>query len=98
MASAQHSLRFNRGRAGDDGLAAAERALQLDPTLAEPHAVKAMLLTISDRRGEAFSEMDRALQLDSESDMVNSMAASLCYQAGRFVDAIVDFLKRSAGK
>ena len=96
MASAQHSLRFNRGRAGDDGLAAAERALQLDPSLAEPHAVKAMLLAISDRRGEAFTEMDRALQLDSESDMVNSMAASLCYQARRFEDAIRYFAKAAA--
>ncbi len=96
MASAQYSLRFNRGRAGDNGLAAAERALELDPTLAEPHAVKAMLLAIGARRDEAFAEMDRALHLDSESDMVTSMAAGLSYQARRFEDAIRYFAKAAA--
>jgi adenylate cyclase len=96
IATAQFSLRFNRGRAGDDGLAAAERALELDPTLAEPHAVKAMLLATSGRRDDAFNEMERALGLDPESDQVNSHAASLCYQAKRFEDAVRYFAKAAA--
>src|SRR6185312_11826438 len=37
MAGAQVSLRFFFGRAGDDGLAAAERAIELDGKLAEAH-------------------------------------------------------------
>ncbi len=40
------------GRRGDDGMAAAERALALDPNLAEAHAVKAqILLRTAARRG-----------------------------------------------
>src|SRR5205814_2724385 len=41
MASAQIRLRFFFGREGDNGLAAAERALELDGNLAEAHAAKA---------------------------------------------------------
>ena len=96
IATAQFSLRFNRGRAGDDGLSAAERALELDPTLAEPHAVKAMLMAAGGRREDAFPEMDHALRLDPESDQVNSYAASLSYQARRFEDAVRYFAKAAA--
>ncbi len=96
IAIAQFSLRFNRGRAGDDGLGAAERALELDPSLAEPHAVKAMLLAASGRRDDAFPEMDHALRLDPDSDQVNTYAASLSYQARRFEDAVRYFAKAAA--
>src|SRR6266513_5124557 len=45
MAGAQIRLRFFFGREGDGGLAAAERALSLDPDLAEAHAARARVLT-----------------------------------------------------
>ena len=45
MASAQIRLRFFFGKEGDDdGLIAAERALELDGNLAEAHAAKAQVL------------------------------------------------------
>ncbi|HZZ87552.1 MAG TPA: TIR domain-containing protein, partial [Caulobacteraceae bacterium] len=40
LAQAQAAQRFYRGEAGADGLQAAARAIALDPTLAEPHAVR----------------------------------------------------------
>ena len=71
MAHAQNSLRYLRGKGDDDGVAAAERALALDPTLAEAHAVKAMHLAFRDRHDEAFAELETALRLDPESLEVN---------------------------
>ena len=61
MAIAQINLRFLFGEEGDDGLAAAERALALDPNLAEAHAAKAQVLTQNGapRRGAARNR-DRA--------------------------------------
>ena len=47
--------------AGDDGLAAAERALALDASLAEAHAVKARILAETGRDDEACAEIDIAL-------------------------------------
>ncbi|HEY2179331.1 MAG TPA: TIR domain-containing protein [Caulobacteraceae bacterium] len=96
IATGQYSLRFNRGRAGDDGLAAADKALELDASLAEPHAVKAMLLDVAGRGEDAFAEMETALRLEPESDMVNSMAGSLSYQHRRFEDAARFYAKAAA--
>ena len=53
MAGAQGSLRLHHGREGDDGLAAAERAIALDANLAEAHAAKARVLTRNARHDEA---------------------------------------------
>jgi adenylate cyclase len=95
MAMAQSSLRYNRGKAGDDGLAAAERALSLDPTLAEPHSVRAKILCDHGRMDEAFAELDIALRLDPESDLVNATAGTIYYTAERFADA-VGYLAKAA--
>src|SRR5205085_6681489 len=68
MALAELILRWAVGRTGGDaGLAAAERALELDADLAEAHAVKARLLSEENRNEEATSEIDAALRLDPES-------------------------------
>ena len=88
IAFAQSSLRFNRGRAGDDGLTAAERALTLDATLAEPHAIKARVFADHGHLDEAFAELEVALRLDPQSDLVNTTAGSLSLRAGRREDAI----------
>src|SRR5437660_9425770 len=74
MAGAQISLRFHLGREGDDGLAAAEQALLLDPNLAEAHSAKARVLMQNSRFDEAIHEIEIALSLDSESYDANSAA------------------------
>ena len=96
MALAQASLRFNRGKGGDDGAAAAERALSLDATLAEPHALKAGQLATLGRLDEAFAEMEIAVRLDPESDDVNKQAGNLNVHASRIAEAVGYFEKSAA--
>jgi adenylate cyclase len=84
----QLNLRFAVGRAGDGGLASAERALALDANLAEAHAVKARVLADIGRHDEASAEIDIALGLDTESYEVNRSAAYLSYRQQRVQDAI----------
>ena len=77
----------------DDGMAAAERALALDPDLAEAHAVKAYILQMKGSMDEAVAEVETALKLDPESYEANRTAGRLNYQLNRFVDAIRFFEK-----
>ncbi len=96
MAHAQSLLRFNRGKGGEDGLAAAEEALALDPTLAEPHAVKAKVLADYGHRDESFAELEIALALDPESDTVHSTAGVLYFGDGRFAEGVPHLAKAAA--
>src|SRR6266487_3117382 len=93
MASAQIRLRFFFGREGDDGLIAAERALELDGNLAEAHAAKAQVLRQDARLDEARREIEIALLLDPESYEVNFAAGQLNYVMRRFDQAILHFEK-----
>jgi len=88
MAIGQMILRFVHGRRGDDGLVPAERALALDPNLAEAHAVKARILSQHGRHDEAAAEIDVALRLDPESYEVNRSAAYLRFRQQRLDEAI----------
>ena len=83
MAVGQMLMRFATGGQGDDGLAAAERALALDPNLAEAHAVKARILSESGRHDAASAEIEIALALDPESFEVNRAAAYLRFRQKR---------------
>ena len=96
MAHAQMILRQTLGKRGDDGLAAAERALALDPNLPEAHAAKAGLLADSGRYDEALIEIDIALGQDSESYEVIRSAAYLSYKQQRVEDAIRYWEKASS--
>jgi adenylate cyclase len=96
MALAQTSIHFRYGRGGEDGLAAAERALELEPRLAEPHAVKARHLREHGREDEAFAEIEIALGLDPESYEVNLSAAYMNFRRRRFRDAIRYYEKAAA--
>jgi adenylate cyclase len=97
IAVGQMALRFVvNGRSGDDGLAAAERALTLDSNLAEAHAVKARILSQYGRHDEASTEIDIALRLDPESYEVNRSAAYLRFRQRRLGDAILYYEKAMA--
>ncbi|MGH6993781.1 MAG: tetratricopeptide repeat protein, partial [Caulobacteraceae bacterium] len=87
LALGQHTLRFERGRAGDDGLGAAEKAISLDPTLAEPHAVKARNLRSRGRREEADAELALALSLGPDDYEVIAAAAQVAYEDLRLEEA-----------
>ena len=61
----QTQLRNLRGGQADNGLEAAERALALDANLAEAHAIKATILSESDRVDEGAKALAMALRLDA---------------------------------
>ncbi|MDE2225921.1 MAG: hypothetical protein KGJ46_11675, partial [Xanthomonadaceae bacterium] len=86
MAAGYRSLR-ELGLETDDGMAAAERALALDPNLAEAHAVKAYILQMKGAMDEAVAEAEIAIKLDPESYEANRTAGRLNYQRHRFADA-----------
>jgi len=89
-------LREASGGKTDEGMAAAARALELDPDLAEAHAVKAQLLLGDGAAEEAAEEVAIALRLNPESYEVNRSAGRLSYQLHRYEDA-VRFYEKSAG-
>ena len=86
MAIAQTHLRFRQGKAVD-GLPAAERSLELNPDLAEAHAVKSWYLLEQDRADEANLEVATALRLDPESWDVNKVAGKVLFLQGRYKEA-----------
>jgi adenylate cyclase len=88
MALGQMLLHFAHGRRGDDGMAAAEQALELNPALAEAHAVKARVLSQYGRHDEASAEIEVALRLNPESYEVNKSAAYLRVRQSRLDEAI----------
>ncbi len=96
LAIVQTALHSIHNWPGDSGLAAAERALTLDPSLASAHAAKARHLWIQGRADEARAEAQTALSLDPESWEANTEAARIAYLEHRFDDAIRDFEKATA--
>jgi adenylate cyclase len=89
MGLAQANLHhgFAGDRSGDDGSAAGERALALDPNIAEAHLPKAWRLAEQGRHDEANAEIAMALELNPESWEVNKEAARLYYRQRRLEDA-----------
>jgi len=96
LALGQMLVRFTHGGGGDDGLAAADRALSLDANLAEAHAVKARIFSEDGREVDASAEIDVALRLDPDSYEVNRAAAYLRFMQHRLPEAIRHFEKASA--
>ncbi len=95
MAIGHDKLRQSRGTgAGDsDGMAAAERALAIDPRSAEAHAIKAQILMSGGDPDAAAAAVATALELDPESYEVNRSAGRLNYQLHRHEDAIRHYEK-----
>ena len=73
----------------EEGWEAAERALTLDPALAEAHAAKGRILGDHGRYEEALKFHRTALKLNSDSYEVNSAAARCFVSMRRFDDAII---------
>lgn len=75
LAICQSDIRFTADSSGQYGLEAAERALEIDPNLADAHAAKARILAARGNYDEAWGYHQRALSLDPESYEVNVGAA-----------------------
>jgi adenylate cyclase len=92
MALAQAELRFWHAR-DEDPLPAAERALSLDPKLAEAHCVKARYLEDEGRAEEAEAQIKTALKLNPDSWEANREAARMLFRHGHVREAIPFFEK-----
>jgi adenylate cyclase len=88
MATGYKNLRDEQGGRSTDGLAAAQRALTLDPHLAEAHAIKAQILLADGDADAGAAEVAIALGLDPESYEVNRSAGRLNYQLHQLETAI----------
>ncbi|MEA3066911.1 MAG: adenylate cyclase, partial [Sphingomonadales bacterium] len=78
---------FAEDVAGDDGSAAGERALALDPNIAEAHLPKAWRLAEEGRHDEANAELAIALELNPDSWEVNKETARIFYRQRKLDDA-----------
>jgi adenylate cyclase len=87
LAMAQSSLRYNFDEPVDDGFAAANAALSIDPTIAEAHCPIARRLSEQGRIEEAVAEIERALALDPQSWEVRKEAGRLASSQRRLADA-----------
>ena len=96
MGRAQARLRFFHNRADVDSWASLERALALDPGLADAHALRAAHFRREGRPEEAAAAVETALGLDPESFEANTNAAMLHLTAGRLDDAARHFERAAA--
>jgi adenylate cyclase len=95
MATGYKNLRDEQGGRSSDGLAAAERALALDPHLAEAHAIKAQILLADGDADAGAAEVAIALELDPESYEVNRSAGRLNYQLHQ-LDVAIRYYEKAA--
>ncbi|MGH7022593.1 MAG: TIR domain-containing protein [Caulobacteraceae bacterium] len=87
MGLAQMRLYFLHGRQDVDSQPAIEKALALDPDLAEAHALRARRLGFEGRHDEAAEAIAFALRRDPDSYEVNSAAAELSFRQQHLEDA-----------
>ena len=95
MALAQSQLRLWHGR-DVDALPAAEKALAINPNLAEARCVKAHMLEEAGQSAEALKEIEEAIRLSPESWEVHHEAGLLKFRQGRVPEAIVHFDKAAS--
>ncbi|WEK46803.1 MAG: TIR domain-containing protein [Candidatus Andeanibacterium colombiense] len=96
MSLAQCELRFWHGIEDIDALTPAERAIELDPDIAEAYCVRARYLQIDGKLDEANNALETALRLEPESWEVNKEVAFLYFRQGRANEAIPYFEKATA--
>ena len=95
MGIAQLELRFVHGL-DQNGLPAAERALEINPHLPEAHCIKARYLEEAGHAEEAEQQIRNALKLDADSWEVNREAARILFRSGRIREAIPFFEKAAS--
>lgn len=84
---------YNVAKPPGEILAMAEKALALDPNLAEAHASRGVALANSGRRDEAAAAFERALELDPNSFDANLSYARFCVTDEKPERAIELFLR-----
>lgn len=67
---------------------ASSRAIELDPDLAEAHAVRGFALFLMKQLGEAEAEFETAIQLDAKLYDAHFFYGRACFQQGRLEDAL----------
>jgi adenylate cyclase len=89
MGLAQANLRYayTGNEDVDDGLAAANCALALDPTIGDAHLPRAWHLAMRGRHQEAQAEIETALRLNPDSWEANKEAARVYYRQGKVEEA-----------
>lgn len=87
LGMAQSNLRYAFRCNVDDGFAAANTALTVDPAIAEAHLPMVRRLEDRQQYAEADDQMERALELDRESWEVNKEAARVMMRQRRFAEA-----------
>ncbi|HJP69653.1 MAG TPA: TIR domain-containing protein [Sphingomicrobium sp.] len=95
MGLAQLELRFVHGH-DEDALSSAERALEINPAVAEAHCIKARYLEEAGSSEEAEKLIRTALKLDPESWEVNREAARMLFRHGHVAEAIPYFKKAAS--
>jgi len=95
MGLAQLELRFVHGH-DEDALSSAERALEINPGLAEAHCIKARYLEEEGQATDAETQIRTALRLDPDSWEVNREAARMLFRHGQAGDAIPFFQKAAS--
>jgi adenylate cyclase len=92
---AQLELRFVHGL-DENGLPAAERALEINPNLPEAHCIKARYLEEAGKADEAEQQVRSALKLDPESWEANRETARILFRSGDIEESIPFFEKAAS--
>ena len=90
IALCQADLHY-RGKVEESGLAAAERALAIDPNLSDAYAAKGRVLSELGRFAEAVAAHERSVELEPDSFDVQYYYARTCAHEGRHEAAIVHY-------
>jgi adenylate cyclase len=95
MALAQLDLKFVHARDAN-ALPAAERALEINPNLAEAHCITARYLEEEGRADDAEQQMRKALKIDPDSWEVNREVARMLFRHDHIREAIPYFEKAAS--
>jgi adenylate cyclase len=95
LAASCETFLYLRGTGVESGLSSAEKALSLDPTLAEAHAAKAQALSQLERNLEAIAAHEESLRLEPDSYDVRVSFAMTCLRLGRS-EAAIEHWERAA--
>jgi len=93
LSIAQSSLRYVFDENVDDGFAAANAALSIDPSIAEAHVAMARRLEEQGGLEDAVAKINKALELDPDSWEVNKEAGRLALHDRRIEDAALHYSK-----